>query len=103
LGPYTLTIQIIADRFTLKAGESWRVDLPVTVEKPYPAATLHLVPAAADEPIRPASIRVMYSVEGHPIGLAVRPVAVVKSAELLATAPPQPPATAVDMNIPTGQ
>ena len=45
----------------------------------------------------------MYSVAGHPIGLAVRPVAVVQRADLLSTAPAQPLAAAVDMSIPTGE
>ena len=103
VGPYFVTIQVIADGFSVRASERWRVDLPVTVQQPYPAATLHLVAAQRARPIAPASIRAMYSVDGHPIGLAVRPLAVVRNAALIDQAPPRPASPAVDMSIPTGE
>ena len=103
VGPYVVTIQVVADQFSLRTGERWRVDLPVTVQQPYPSATLHLIAAVRERPIAPASIRAMYSVEGHPIGLAVRPLAVVRSADLLAQAPPRSASPVVDMNVPVGE
>ena len=45
----------------------------------------------------------MYSIDGNPIGLAVRSVAMVRSAELLVSAPAQPPAPGVDLSLPAGQ
>ncbi len=104
VGPYTMTIQIVADGLQLaRPDATWRVDLPVTADAQYPFASIHLVADAQDEPVRPTSIRAMYSIDGNPIGLAVRPVAVVRSAELLASAPAQPPAPGVDLVLPAGQ
>ena len=46
----------------------------------------------------------MYSVDGSPIGLAVRSVAIVRSAELLDHAPaPADPRPGVDLSLPAGQ
>ncbi len=104
IGPYTITIQVVADGFRLtRPDETWRVDLPVTAEAPYPSATLHLAPNAQAEPVLARSVRGMFSVDGQPIGLAVRPVAVVASAALLGQAPTPEPQPAVDMRIPTGE
>jgi CHAT domain-containing protein len=103
IGPYTITIQVIADGMSLARGdESWRVDLRVTADEPYPFATIHLVPVSQREAVRLSSIRVMYSVDGHPIGLANRTVAIVRTAALLETAPAQPPAPAVELGVPMG-
>jgi hypothetical protein len=104
VGPYTMTIQLVADGLQLAGPDaSWRIDLPVTAEAPYPSTTIHLVPDAQAEPILATSIRAMYSIDGNPIGLAVRSVAVVRSAELLATAPTQPSSPGVDLSLPAGQ
>ena len=65
--------------------------------------TIQLVPDAQDRPVLSTSIRAMYSIDGNPIGLAVRSVALVRSAELLASAPAQPPAPGVDLSLPAGQ
>ncbi len=92
VGAYTMTIQLVADGLRLAdPGASWRIDLPVTADAPYPAVTLQLVADAQTAPVLATSIRAMYSIDGNPIGLAVRSVAVVRSADLLATAPAQPP------------
>jgi hypothetical protein len=104
VGPYTMTIQLVADGLRLASPDaSWRIDLPVTADAPYPFVTIQLVPDAQDAPVGATSIRAMYSIDGNPIGLAVRSVAVVRSAELLATAPAQPPAPGVDLSLPAGQ
>ena len=80
-GPYTMTIQLIADGMQLaKPDATWRVDLPVTADAPYPTVTVDLVPDAQDEPVRASSIRAMYSIDGNPIGLAIRSVAIVRTA-----------------------
>jgi hypothetical protein len=104
IGPYTITIQVLADGFHLtRPDEAWRVDLPVTADAPYPFATLHLAPNAQEEAVVARSVRGMFSVDGQPIGLAVRPVAVVASAAFIEQAPAQLPQPAVDMRIPAGE
>ena len=104
VGAYTMTIQLVADGLRLAdPGASWRIDLPVTADEPYPSVTIRLVPDAQDAPVLASSIRAMYSIDGNPIGLAVRSVALVRSADLLASAPAQPPAPGVDLSLPAGQ
>ena len=104
VGAFTMTIQLIADGMQLaKPDATWRVDLPVTGDAPYPAVTVELVPDAQDEPVRASSIRAMYSIEGNPIGLAIRSVALVRTAELIAAAPAPTPAPGVDLALPAGQ
>jgi CHAT domain len=104
VGAYTITIQLVADgmRLAERTG-TWRLDLPVTAAEPYPVATVRLVANPTDQPITATSIRAMYSVDGSPIGLAVRPVAVVRSADLLTQAPAPPSAPGVDLSLPAGQ
>jgi CHAT domain-containing protein len=104
VGAYTITIQLVADGMRLaEPTGTWRVDLPVTADDPYPATTVRLVPDATDQPITATSIRAMYSVAGSPIGLAVRSVAIVRSAELMERAPAPAPAPGVDLALPSGQ
>ncbi len=103
VGAYTITIQLVADGMRLaEPTGTWRVDLPVTADEPYPAATVRLVPDRNDQPITATSIRAMYSVDGSPIGLAVRSVAIVRSAELVERAPAPAPAPGVDLALPSG-
>jgi hypothetical protein len=103
-GDYTMTIQLMADGMTLaEPGATWRVDLPVTDLAPYPVVTVDLIPDAQQEPVRAASIRAMYSIDGNPIGLAIRPVAIVRTAELIAAAPTPTAAPGVDLALPAGQ
>ena len=102
VGPYTMTIQLLADGMRLAEPDgTWRLDLLVTADEPYPVATVRLVADPTDQPITATSIRAMYSVEGSPIGLAVRAVAIVRSAGLVAP-PPAPPAPGVDLSLPAG-
>jgi hypothetical protein len=83
VGAYTLTVQIVADGFELRPGESWRRELPVMADEPYPTFALHLTAAGQEEQIKARAIQALYSVEGQTMGFAVRPVAVVESEELL--------------------
>lgn len=101
-GPYTMTVQIVADGCTLRSGETWRLELPVSARDPYPARALHLTAAPGGGPVRPSSIRAMYSVAGQPIGLAVRSIAVVRSASLLVDAPRAPVGPAIALSLPEG-
>ena len=89
VGDYVLTIQLVADGFTLAAGESWRHSLAVTADAPYPTTRVHLTPNAQEASVKPAAVQAVYSVNGHTMGLAVRPVAVVRTA-VPASETPQP-------------
>jgi len=100
IGPYVITIQVVADGFTLRRGETWRVDLAVSAERPYPTAILHLTGDSGSVPIRASSIRAMYSIGGQPIGLAARSVAVVREASLLHTVPKADDGPGVDLTVP---
>ncbi|HEX5369304.1 MAG TPA: CHAT domain-containing protein [Dehalococcoidia bacterium] len=102
-GAYTLTVQVVADGFSLSDGETWRHELPVTAEAAYPSFVLHLTAGAQDEEVRPRTIEAIYSVEGQSMGLAVRAVAVVKDAHLLDHAPKQTPPELGSMSIPTSE
>ncbi len=102
VGPYTMTVQVVADGYALRPDESWRLELPVSARDPYPARTLHLTAQPGAVPVRPSSIRAMYSVAGQPIGLAVRSIAVVRDASLLRDAPRQPAGAAISLNLPEG-
>lgn len=105
VGPYRITIQVVAEGMSLaRPSQSWRLDLPVTAEDPYPYRTLHLKAGSQGEPVRATSVRAMFSIAGQPIGLAVRSVAIVREAALLASASPgTPQAPGVDLSLPGGQ
>jgi hypothetical protein len=76
-GPYVLTIQLVAEGFTLGEGEVSRLDLPVTVANPYPSVTLHLTAEPQVEPTIARMIQASYYIGSEHIGVAYRPVAVV--------------------------
>ena len=102
VGAYTMTIQVIADGFRLvRPNESWRVDLRVTGDAPYPTGVLHLAAEAQTRPIVARTVRAMYSIEGQAVGLAARPIAVARDAALLATSEPPPQEEPVDIVLPT--
>lgn len=103
VGPYTISIQVVAEGFRPTRGAAWRQDLPVTAEAPHPAVVLHL---AADYPpsgVRAGTIQAMFSVEGQTMGLAVRSVAVVATEDLLAGAPVSPQEAGADITVPTAR
>ncbi len=100
-GPYTLTVQVVADGFSLREGETWRHELPVTAEAAYPSFVLHLRADGQDDEVRPRTLQAIYSVDGQSMGLAVRALAVVKDAHLLEHAPKQAPPEPGSMSIPT--
>lgn len=79
VGDYILTIHVVAEGFTLRTGESWRQELHVTAEQPYPTVALHLVPKMPASDMLPKKIRATYAVDGQIIGDAVRSLAVVPS------------------------
>src|SRR5262249_16058492 len=68
IGPYFVTIQVVADGFALRDSEKWRRDLPVTVDAAYPRFLLHLTPEAQQDALRVRSIQAIYSVSGQSMG-----------------------------------
>ncbi len=100
VGDYVLTVQLVADGFTLAAGESWRQSLAVTADAPYPSVRLHLTAQPQDVAVKPGAVQAVYSVNGHTMGLAVRPVAVVRTAEMVQEAPPAVAGQGVEIGLP---
>ncbi len=102
VGPYTLSVQVVADGFRLGRNPgSWRRDLPVTADAPYPTFVLHLAAEPQIERTKPRAIQAMYSVDGQTIGMAVRSVAVVRTRDLVAAAEEKPQESGVDISIPS--
>ncbi len=97
VGPYTLTIQLVADGFRLRDGETLRRAVPVTAEESYPTTVFHLTPEAQTEAVRARFLQAFYEVEGQTIGMAVRPVAVVLRPELKAGVPKPAGAAGLDL------
>jgi serine/threonine protein kinase len=88
-GPYTLAIHVLAPSFRLRPGESWRNVLRVTQEDPYPRLVLHLTAKPVESSWESCLIQATYSTEGQTMGLAVRPIGVARSADLIDQAKPE--------------
>ncbi|MBA3552863.1 MAG: CHAT domain-containing protein [Actinobacteria bacterium] len=103
VGPYTLGIQVVADGFTLRAGETWTHELRVTYEHPYPAVDIHLTPEAPATRMEWRPLRAIYSVEGQTIGMAERIVAVVADRAAATDIAPREQDAGTDIAIPTAE
>jgi hypothetical protein len=101
-GSYVLTVQLVAEGFTLRTGETWRRELLVTAEAPWPAAVFHLTPEPQEQEVRARSLQAFYSVSGQTMGMAFRSIAVTRSAEEPGEIPELPGTPNVDLAIPTG-
>ncbi len=77
VGPYRLTVQLVADGFRLRP-EGSRRELQVTAKKPYPRTVFHLIAEPQSAPIRATALQVLFSIEGQTIGAAFRPIAVIQ-------------------------
>ena len=104
-GPYTLTVQLLADGFTRVDGgaDPWRIDLPVTGAAPYPVVVVRLSAEAAGGPVRGRQIRATYSVDGQVMGTAMRQIAVVDDAARLADVEPPEPKASATLSTPRGE
>lgn len=101
VGPYTLSVQVVADGFALvDAAGRWRRELRVTADAPYPSIGVRLRAEPQPQPIATRGIRAIFSVDGQTIGMAVRSVAVAASLELARTAQELPPEGGVDIEVP---
>jgi hypothetical protein len=99
---FQLVIQVVAPGFTPLAGESLRQTLDVTAESPFPTCTIRL---AADRGERARALREIhasYTVEGQPLGFAVRYVTVLRDVGVEPLDSPQA-ATGVNFPVPTAQ
>jgi hypothetical protein len=92
---------VVADGFSIRPGESWRRDLRVTGEAPYPALKMVLTAGPQTEQVRSRAIQVLYSIDGQAVGFAVRPITVVRDASLLGSTVPQPGDYPVSLSFPT--
>jgi hypothetical protein len=78
VGAYTLSVQVVADGFALAHGGDWRVEMPVSAREPYPAVALRLVAEPQQAPVRARTLQAVYSIGGQTLGLAIRPIAVLR-------------------------
>jgi CHAT domain len=83
---YTFSLQLLIFGFTLRDGESQRQTVEVSTDDPYFSVTLHLTPTALSGDRADRRIEVMYSVDGQPIGFALRYVTVTRSPSAQAAA-----------------
>jgi hypothetical protein len=99
---FQLVIQVVAPGFTPLAGESLRQTLDVTAESPFPTCTIRLAADRGERARALCEIHASYTVEGQPLGFAVRYVTVLRD---LGVAPLESPqvATGVNFPVPTAQ
>ena len=99
--PFTLGLQLVAEGFELVDGGAWRREVTATADAPYPSTVFRLRALPQAEPVHPRALQVLYSIGGHTIGFAVRPIAVVRTAADRKAAPLAEKAPAVDIRVPT--
>ena len=95
---YTLTVMLLTSGFRLREGETPRLTMQVSAADPYPSVILHLTPEKGQADDGTRRIRAQYSVDGQPVGFAVRYVTVTPDASLAAE--PTPSAGGVNLSIP---
>jgi hypothetical protein len=100
---YWLTIDVHAEGFTLKHGETWRQSVKVTDEKPHPRLPLHLTPKAQAEPYKPRTIKASYSIDGQVVGMATRFVVVTSPATDIDAVPAPPVSPGTDVMVPAAR
>lgn len=100
VGAYDLTIQLVADGFTIRDEDARRV-LRVTADAPYPSFDAALVAQPTGVDVAPRAIQAIYSIDGQTIGFAVRPIAIVADARLADLQPPLAPAEPGVVGVPT--
>lgn len=94
---YTLTVKLLAFGFRLREGEVPQLTMQVSADDRYPSAMLHLTSQAEPGDSASRRIKAMYSVDGQPLGFAVRYVKVTPSA----SAEPASSAGGVNLSIPS--
>ena len=99
--PYTLTVQVVMDGFTLRDGEAPTVEIPVTPDQPYPATVLHLSAASSPTLDSVRQLLAVFSVDGTIVGSATRVVMVVAKRTDLPRCCRRTVATGIDTALPT--
>jgi hypothetical protein len=97
---YFLTVQVIADGFSLRAGESRRRVLAVTDDQRFPTVTLHLTADPVDQRVEPRGIQATYTVDGEVAGVASRALVVVADRAAVATVARPGQAPGRDLTVP---
>lgn len=88
---YILSVQLLADGFHRADGkDEWLFDLAVTTQQPYPTETVSLEADPIEGELKLRRLSVVYAIDGQPVGVAERPVAVVAKSETPAARPEQP-------------
>ncbi|OAI43849.1 hypothetical protein AYO38_10350 [bacterium SCGC AG-212-C10] len=83
-GSYDLGIQVVADGFSLAPGESWRTEVRVTAEEPYPVTTLHLTAPATMARLEGRTVLALFEIDGQTVGFASRSIIVAADASAAA-------------------
>ncbi|AKJ09334.1 hypothetical protein ABB07_04660 [Streptomyces incarnatus] len=84
--PLTVTVQTLAEGFTLVEGD-WTVDLRVTETERYPCHVLRVRADSRGRRVWSGTLHVVYSVAGEVVGLGVRSIAVVSDPTALGACP----------------
>jgi hypothetical protein len=100
-GSYRLAAQVVVEGFRLAPGESWRNELAVSDESPYPSVALHLTAEPQGRNVRAALVQVQFAIAGQVVGLGVRSLAVLRRAELAGQARVPPQDAGVNLVVPT--
>ena len=75
----------------------------VTADAPYPQVSLRLTADVPAQPIHATTIRAIFAADGQTMGFAVRPIAVVRTADLAASVAATPVEPGEDVNVPTNR
>ena len=100
---YALSIDVHAEGFTLRHGETWRQAVQVTAENRRPRLRFHLTAKAPSKPFQPRTIKASYCVDGQIVGMATRFLVVTRAPEDVAKAPAPPPTPGVDIAVPAAR
>lgn len=99
--PYRIDVQLFADGFDIALGESWRQELVVTPASPFPSLTVHLTARDLLEPKAVRTITASFSVDGEPVGLAMRQLIVTTNPSVLSANRAQLTTTTTSIQAPT--
>ncbi|MFF7985154.1 CHAT domain-containing protein [Streptomyces sp. NPDC007901] len=80
--PVTVTVQTIADGFTLVDGD-WAAELRVNETERYPSHVLEIRAEPDGRQFRVGSLQVVYSIGGEVVGVGFRPIGVVQDPGLI--------------------
>ena len=76
---YTIDVQLVADTFDLAPGESFRQELKVSTETPYPSTKVHLTARSQRTARSNRMIQVTFGIGGETLGVAIRTIEVLEA------------------------